>query len=178
MKGKEERCKKEKWKEKEEGRKGIPHRGPASSKRQGKPVAGDVVSADIADALHMGGGGMHLTLAEKGGANINQALGVAGQGSGLGFPGDGDRIVRTPQPNWVARDARGEHSLLLRKGKGAKAHDSSSELEQQDNEFQGVDVDVARVRRLQFTTGSDFGAPTEVKPKFQLGAEGPPPRSC
>jgi len=145
VKGKQERCKKEKWKEKEEGRKGIPHRGPASSERQGKTVAGDVVSADIADALHMGGGGMHITLAEKGGVNINQSLGVAGRGSGLGFPGDGDRIVRTPQPNRVARDARGEHSMLLREGKGAKAHNSGSELEQQNNEFQGVDVDVARM---------------------------------
>ncbi len=71
---------------------------------------------------------MHLTLAEKGGININQSLGVAGRGSGLGFPGDGDRIVRTSQPNWVTRDARWEHSLLLGKGKGAKAHGSGSEL--------------------------------------------------
>ena len=116
---------------------------------------------------------MHLTLAEKGGININQSLGVAGRSSGLGFPGDGDRIVRTSQPNWVTRDARWEHSLLLGKGKGAKAHDSGSELEQQDNEFQGVDVDIARVRRLQFATGGDLGAPTEVEPKFQLLAEGP-----
>jgi len=65
--------------------------------------------------------------------------------------------------------------LLLRKGQGAEAHASGSKLEQQDNEFQGVDVDIARVQRLQFTTGSDWGAPTEAKPKFQLGTEGPAP---
>lgn len=114
---------------------------------------------------------METRSAQKFRVDKQKALALWGFGCGSGLPGEGHGVVGIAHPYGECRDTTGEELSALCWCKGPKADNHSGELQQEDNELQGVDVDITGGRGPQFASGQDSGAPGNIKPELEPGAE-------
>jgi hypothetical protein len=103
----------------------------------------------------------------------DKTLPLGGPGSGTVFPGFGDSVVSLTQPNRYVRMARREVGQDVLSRRLIKASLNCSQLEDDNNELQGIDVHIAGRRRFGASAVAHARAPSDVEPEMEPRAVGP-----